>query len=97
MRAGAQAVAQAPGHVVLPHDVAEVVEPRVERVLLVVGDHPLGDQRAAPRDDAGDAVRGQRDVVAEDAGVQGHVVDPLLRLVLDHVEQVLLGQVLDAS
>ena len=60
MRAGPQAVAQAPGHVVLAHDVAQVVEVRVERVLLAVGHHPLGDQRAAAADDAGDAAHRQR-------------------------------------
>ena len=86
--AGPQAVAQAERDVVLPHDVAEVVEVRVERVLLVVGDHPLGHERAAPRDDPGDPMGRQRDVVAEDAGVDRHVVDALLGLVLDHVEQV---------
>ena len=87
--AGPEAVAQAAGDVVLPHDVAELVEVRVERILLLVRDHPLGHQRPAPRDDAGDPVRRQRDVVAEDAGVERHVVDPLPRLVLDHVEHVL--------
>ncbi len=94
-RAGAEAVAEAPGHVVLAHDVAEVVEPGVDRVLFLVGEHPLRDQRPAPRDDPGDPVGGERDVVAEDAGVEGHVVDPLLGLVLDDVEQALLGEVLD--
>ena len=93
--AGAQAVAQAERDVVLPHDVAQVVEMRVERVLLVVGDHPLGHQRAAPRDDPGDPVRRQRDVVAEDARVEGHVIDALLGLVLDHVEQVPGREILD--
>ena len=90
-RAGPQAVAQAPGHVVLPHDVAQVVEVRVERVLLAVGHHPLGDQRAAAADDAGDAVASSACRYSQqDAGVDGHVVDALLGLVLDHVEQVLL-------
>ena len=94
-RAGAQAVAEAPGHVVLPHDVAEVVEPRVDRVLGVVRHHPLRHQRAAPRDDPRHPVRRQADVIAEDAGVERHVIDALPGLVLDHVEEVLLGQVLD--
>ncbi len=94
-RAGPEAIAQAPGHVVLAHDVAKVVEPGVERVFFLVGEHPLGDQGAPSRDDPGHPVGGQGDVVAEDPGVEGHVVDPLLGLVLDHVEQPLLAQVLD--
>ncbi len=93
--AGPQAVAQAEGDVVLPHDVAQVVEVRVERVFLAVGEHPLGHQRPAARDDPGDAMGRQRDVVAEDAGVDRHVVDALLGLVLDHVEHVAGREVLD--
>ena len=86
--AGPQAVAQAERDVVLPHDVAEVVEMGVKRVFLLAGEHPLGHQRAAARDDAGDPMGRQRDVVAEDAGVDRHVVDALPGLVLDHVEHV---------
>ena len=62
--AGAQAVAQREGDVVGPHDLADVVEVLVEEVLLVVGQAPLGHDRAAARDDAGDALGGQRDVGA---------------------------------
>ncbi len=51
-RAGPQPVAQAPGHVVLVHDVAQFVEMGVERVLLAVDRHPLGHQRPAAADDA---------------------------------------------
>jgi hypothetical protein len=32
-------------------------------------DHPLGEQRAAARDDAGDAPADQRQVLAQDTGV----------------------------
>ena len=52
-------------------------------------------QRAAAGDDAGDAVLRQRQVLVEHAAVDGHVVDALLGLVLDHVEEVVRGQVLD--
>ena len=71
------------------HDVAQVFEVRVERVLLAVGHHPLGDQRAAAADDAGDAARRQLQVLEQHAAVDGHVVDPLLGLMLDHVQEVL--------
>ena len=86
------------GHVVRPHDLAQFVEVRVPRVLLVVGDHPLRHQRPAAADDAGHAVARQRDVLEQHAGVDGHVVDALLRLMLDHVEHLLrrqVGRVLD--
>ena len=96
-RAGPQAVAQAPGDIVLPHDVAQIVEVRVERILLAVGHHPLGDQRAAAADDAGDAVHRQVQVLEHHAAVDRHVVDALLRLVLDHVEKMLRPHVFDLA
>ena len=49
--------------------------------------HPAGHERAAAAHDAGDALRRQRQVLQQDAGVDRHVVDALLGLVLDHVEQ----------
>ena len=79
------------------HDVAQVVEVRVERVLLAVGHHPLGDQRAAAADDAGDAVHRQVQVLEHHAAVDGHVVDALLGLVLDHVEEMLRPHVFDVA
>jgi hypothetical protein len=54
--AGAQAVADGERHVVLAQDVADVVPARVHDVLLVVDEHPLGQQRAAAADDADEAV-----------------------------------------
>src|SRR5262249_34477982 len=65
-RARPEAIAQAPRDVVLPHDVTEVIEAAVDRVFLLVSDHPLGHERPAARDDSGHAVRCERDVLAED-------------------------------
>ena len=79
-RSRAQAVAQAEAHVVRLHDLADLFEVRVEEVLLVVGEAPLGEDRTAARDDAGHAPRGQRDVRQAHAGVDREVVDPLLGL-----------------
>ena len=45
--AGAQAVAERERDVVFRHDLADVVEVRVEEVLLVMMRHPLGQDRAA--------------------------------------------------
>jgi hypothetical protein len=61
-RAGAQAVAERERHVVGLHDLADLLEVRVEEALLVVREAPLGHDRAAARDDAGHALGGQRDV-----------------------------------
>src|SRR3972149_1955392 len=45
---------------------------------------------------AGEALRSQRQVLQEDAGVDRLVVRPLLRLVLDHPHEVVRRQVFDA-
>jgi hypothetical protein len=58
----------------------------VHRVLFVVREHPLGEQRPAPADDADQPVLDQRDVPLEDARVQGHVVHALLGLVRHGLE-----------
>jgi len=95
---GTQAVAEAVGDVVSAHDLAQLAEVRVPGVLLVVGQHPRAHQRAAAADDAGDPVRRQRQVFLQHAGMDRHVIDALLGLVLDHVEHLLrrdVGGVLD--
>src|SRR5512143_2813 len=56
--AGAQPVAEGEGHVVAREDVADRVEVRVERVLRLVREHPLREERAAAGDDAGHAGAG---------------------------------------
>ena len=94
--AGAQAVAQAQGHVVAAGDVAQVIEALVEGVLAPVVHHPLGQQAAAATDDAGDPSLRQRQVLAEEAAVHGHEVHALLGLMLDHLQQVLDRHVLHA-
>ena len=62
----------------------------------MVSHHPFGQNRPAAADDAGDAARGQRDVLHQDAGMDGHVVDALRGLLLDHFEHDGRAQVLDA-
>src|SRR5258706_18087 len=51
----------------------------------------------AARDDAGDPVGREREVLPEDAGVDGEVVDALPRLVLDRLEVDLDREVLGVS
>ena len=81
--AGTQPVAQRKTHIVLPHNVAQVVEQIEHRVLLVVGGHPLGQQRPAAADDAADAVFQQRQMLPEQPGVNREKVHALPGLLLD--------------
>ena len=84
--AGAEAVAEREADVVLRHDFHDAVEVLVEEVLLVVVGHPLREDGAAAAHDAGDALRDHGHVLDEHAGVDGEVVDALLRLLLDDFE-----------
>ena len=77
---GPQAVAEGEGHVVGLHDFADLLEVLVEEALAVVGEAPLGHDRAAAADDARGAARGQRHVTQQHAGVDGEVVDALFGL-----------------
>jgi hypothetical protein len=93
---GPKAVAERQRDVVGAADLQDRVEGLVERVLPAVVDHPAREQPAAARHDAGDAVLAEGQVLEADAGVDGHVVDALARLVLDHLEQQAGGEVLRA-
>ncbi len=62
---------------------------------MVVG-HPLGENRAAPADDAGDALRNQRQILHQHSGMDGHVVHALLGLLFDHLEHQIDVQVFNA-
>ena len=83
-RSRPQPVPQTPRHVVLAHDVAQVVEVGVKRVLLRASLHPFRHQRAAPADDAGQASLRQRQMLAEQPAVDRHIVTPC-RLQFHHV------------
>ena len=87
--AGTQTVAQRERDVIAPHDVADFIEPLVKETFLVFGQAPARHDRTTARDDAGDAIGGQRHIGETDAGVDGEIIDPLLRLldqrVLEHL------------
>ncbi len=93
--AGAEAVAEAEADVVFAHDVADVVEDFVHRILLVVVDHPLGQQASAAADDADQALADKGEMLAEDAGVDGEIIDALLGLVFQFLEDDVVGEVFD--
>ena len=58
---------------------------------------PFRDDRAAARDDAGEAAGGERDVAEQHAGVDGEVIDALFGLLDQRVTVDLPGQLLRAS
>ena len=91
-----QAVAERERDVVLTHDVADVVEKIVHRVLLAMHQHPLGEDRAAPRHDSDQPILDVGQVLLQHSGVDREVVDPLLGLVLQDVEDHVVGEILDA-
>ena len=62
----------------------------------MVRGHPLREDGAAAADDAGDALGDQRHILDEHAGVDGEVVDALLRLLFDDFEVDIDVEVFDA-
>ena len=48
--------------------------------------HPLCQNCAAAADDSGNALRNQRQILNEDAGMNCHVVHALFRLFFDHFQ-----------
>ena len=93
-RAGAQTVAQAERHVILLQQFADVLEMGVEEIFLVMRQAPFGQDRAAARHDAGDALGGQRDMRQPHAGMDGEIIHPLLALFDQRVAIDFPGQVL---
>jgi hypothetical protein len=94
--AGAQSVAQRKADIVLLENLADVFEALVEHVLLVVLHHPLGQNGAAAAHDAGDALRRERNILHQHAGVNGHIVHALLGLLFDDFEHDVAGQIFHA-
>ena len=93
-RAGAQAVAQRERHVILLQEFADVLEMRVEEILLVMRQAPFGQDRAAAGDDAGDALGRQRNMRQPHAGMDGEIIHALLALLDQRVAIDFPGQFL---
>ncbi len=97
--AGPQPVAQRERHVIGAADVADLLEMLVEEAFPVMVEAPLGHDRTAAADDAGDAIDGERNVGQPHAGMDGEIVDALLRLfdqrVAEHVPGEILGNAAD--
>ena len=81
-----QSIAEREAHIVLRHHLHDAIEILVQKVLLVVVGHPLRQDGATPADDAGDAAGHHGHILDEHPGMDGEVVDALLRLLLNHLE-----------
>ncbi len=84
--AGPQSIAQGEADIVFLEDLADRVEVLIEQILLVILHHPFSQDRPAAAYDPGDPFGCQRNVLHQHAGVNGHVIDALLGLLLDDFE-----------
>ena len=94
---GPQRIPQREGAVVALEDLADVVEAGVQRVLLVVIEHPLGQDAATAAHNAGEAALHLGQVLDQQAGVDGLVVDALLAVLFDDVQEVVFRELLDRA
>mmetsp|Transcript_18714 Transcript_18714/g.33393 ORF Transcript_18714/g.33393 Transcript_18714/m.33393 type:complete len:243 (-) Transcript_18714:966-1694(-) len=92
--AGAEAVADGERDVVLGANVQNLVPVLVGEILLVLQQRQLGVDGAAAADDAGEARGCERDGGEQHAGVDGPVVNPLLRLLHQRLAKQLPRDVL---
>ena len=83
---GPERVTQGNRDVVLSQDLEDIVIALVERVLPAVMHHPDRVERSATANDAGYPSMHERQMLEQDPGVQGHVVDPLPRLMFDQIQ-----------
>lgn len=94
---GPEAVPQGQGELVLPGHLQEIIVILEQRVLLLVVEDPRREERSAPRHDVHEATALLQpcDGLAGDSAVDGHEVHPVLCMLLDAVEDVVLGHLDD--
>ncbi len=92
-RSGPEPVAEAEGHVVGLHDLTNLFEVGVGEVFLMVCQTPLCMDRPAARDNAGHACGGHRHIGQTHTGVNGKVIDALLRLFDQRVTENFPGEI----
>ena len=71
----------------------DVGEVGVQRILLVVMQHPSRQNAAAARHDSRQAIAHQRQMFQQNPCVNCHVIDALLGVLLDHMQKVIFRQV----
>ena len=96
-RAGAKTIAQTERNVISLHDFADLIEIRVEEILLMVGKTPLGHNRTAARHDSRQSLRRERNPRQSNTGVQREIVDTLLSLLDERVAHQFPGEFFRAS
>src|SRR5207237_7127672 len=89
-----QTVAEAKAHIIDAHDFANLTETRIKKAFLMMRQAPLGHDRTAAGDNAGDPVGGERDVAKQDPGMNGEIIDALLALLDQSVAINLPGEFL---
>jgi len=82
---------------VATHDFTDLVETGHHRVVVVMGDHPFGEERSSTADDADQAFLDGGQVPGANAGVNGEVVDPLSGLMFEGLQDDGFIEILDAA
>ena len=80
-----QSVAQRQGHIILSHNVADIIEVLIKETLLIVQQAPLAHDAATTTHDATQATIGQMNIVATYAGMDGKIVHTLFALLDERV------------
>src|SRR4029434_2654458 len=84
-RPWSKTLADAEADIVGGHDFANLIPPRVKEALLMMREAPLRHNASAAADDAGHAMRGERDEAQQYPGVDGEVIHALLALLDERV------------
>src|SRR5215471_3905673 len=85
-RTRSEPVAQRESYVVFSKNAADAFEVLIEKILLMILDHPFRENGAAAAYDSSYAACCQRNVLDQNARVNSHVVYALLCLLLDYFE-----------
>ena len=75
-----QTVPKGKGHVILLHDFTDLFKMSIQKILLMMREAPLGQDRPAARDNPRHTFGRQRYVTQQNPGMHGKVIDPLLGL-----------------
>ena len=89
-----QTVTDGQCHVVTSHDGANTFPTFVHHILFVVNQHPLGQQTSTATDNANQTILDQRQVLLQNAGVNGEVIHALFGLVLQRFQNHGLVQII---
>ena len=80
-----QSVAQRQGHIILSHNVADIIEVLVQETLLIVQQAPLAHDATTTTYYAAQSAIGQMNIVATYAGMDGEIIHTLLALLYERV------------